>query len=177
MSWYPDSVMEMLVLDPRGVEGFPLKLMITAVVLAITVPMMFGALRTYDRARVEQDLQAEIDEFVSTAQLVYLSGPGNSAVVEFGAPKGAFTALDYVRFGDAPGGQMASVIRYKIGGSTETLTVIQSPNVPMMSPANETLEIMSGNCRIIVQCLNAQADLNGDGLLPDNYVMVSLSGI
>lgn len=163
--------------DTGAVEGLPMKLIITAVVLAITVPMMFGALRTYDRSRVEQELGAEIDSFVSTIQLIYSSGPGNSAVQEFRAAKGAFTSIDYVRFGDMLGGNYSSVIRYRIGSMQEVPMVVRSPNVPMMSPDNSTFEVMSGTYQIIAECMCSQSDLNGDGLSPDNYVQLSMSGV
>lgn len=161
----------------RAVEGLPLKLIITAIVLAITIPLMFGALKTYDKSKVEQELSAEIDEFISGVQLIYSSGPGNSAVLEFRAAKGTFTGLDYVIFGDEPGGDYSSVIRYRISGIQEVPTVIQSPNVPMMSSSNSTFEIMAGNYEIIAECLTSQSDLNGDGFVPDNFIQLSLSGV
>ena len=161
--------------DTRAVEGLPLKLIITAIVLAITIPLMFGALKTYDKSKVEQELNSEIDRFISAVQLIYSSGPGNSAVLEFRAAKGTFTGLDYIKFGDEPGGDYSSVIRYRISGMQETPTVIQSPNVPMMCSSNLTFEIMPGTYEIIAECLTSQSDLNGDGLSPDNYIRLMLN--
>ena len=169
--------MNQLLTDTRAVEGLPLKLIITAIVLAITIPLMFGALKTYDKSKVEQELSSEIDEFISAVQLIYSSGPGNSAALEFRAAKGTFTGLDYVKFGDEPGGDYSSVIWYRISGMSEVPKVIQSPNVPMMSSSNLTFEIMAGNYEIIAECLTSQSDLNDDGLAPDNYVQLSLSGV
>ncbi|MCK5024341.1 MAG: hypothetical protein KAR56_01855 [Thermoplasmata archaeon] len=166
--------MNQFLTDTRAVEGLPLKLIITAIVLAITIPMMFGALRTYDRSKVEQEIKSEIDRFISMAQLVYSSGSGNSAVLEFRAAKSTFTGIDYVRFGDVPDGNYSSVVRYRISGMPEVPTVILSPNVPLMSSGNSTFEIMSGNYQIIAECLTTLSDLNGDGLAPDNYVQLSL---
>ena len=166
--------MKQLHADIRAVEGLPLKLIITAIVLAITIPMMFGALRAYDRSKVELELSAEIDRFVSGVQLVYSSGPGNSMMLDFSAAKGTFTNLDYVRFGDVPGGNYSSVIRYRISGMQEVLAVIQSPNVPMMSSDNSVLEIMPGDYHIMAECVVSQQDLNGDGLGPDNYICLTL---
>ncbi len=169
--------MNQLFADTRAVEGLPLKLIITAIVLAITIPLMFGALKTYDKSKVEQEISAEIDRFISTVQLVYSSGPGNSAVLEFRAAKGTFTGLDYVKFGDEPGSNYSSVIRYKISGMQEVPAVIRSPNVPMMSTGNSTFEIMGGDYSIIAECMTSQSDLNDDGLAPDNYIQLSLSGV
>jgi len=166
--------MNQLNIDTRAVEGLPLQLIITAIVLAITILMMFGALKTYDKSKVEQEINTEIDDFASAVQLIYSSGPGNSMVLEFRAVKGTFTGLDYIRFGDEPGSNYSSVIRYRISGMQEVPRVIKSPNVPMMSLENLTFEIMPGNYQIIAECITSQSDLNGDGLAPDNYVRLSL---
>lgn len=166
--------MSQLPRDTRAVEGLPLKLIVTAIVLAITIPLMFGALKTYDKSKVELELNSEIDGFISAVQLIYSSGPGNSAILEFRAARGSFTGLDYVKFGDQPGGNYSSVIQYKINGMQEVLRVIQLPNVPMMSSSNLTFEIMAGNYEIIAECLTCQSDINDDGLAPDNYIQLSL---
>ena len=168
-------MMRILRNNHASVEGLPLQLIITAVVLAITIPLMFGALRTYDKSKVENETRSEISEFISTVQLVYVSGPGNRAVVEFHAPNGAFTGIDYLKFGDAPGGNNSSVIRYKISGMQEVPTVLKSPNVPMMSVEDNEFTLMPGQYEIIVECLTHDCDLNGDGLAPDNFIQLSLS--
>ncbi len=158
-----------------SVEGLPLQLIITAVVLAITIPLMFGALQTYDKSKVENEIRSEIDEFISTVQLVYVSGPGNRAVIEFHVSNGAFTGIDYLKFGDEPGGNNYSVIRYRINGMQEVSTVLKSPNVPMISVEGNELTLMPGQYEIIVECLTHETDLNGDGLAPDNFIQLSLS--
>ena len=160
-----------------SVEGLPLQLIIVAVVLAITVPLMFGALRTYDKSKVENELHSEINEFISAAQLVFVSGPGNRMMVKFHAADGAFTSLDYVKFGDGPGSNYSSVIRYKIGGMQEVPVVLKNPNVPMMSIEDNEFILMPGQYEIIVECFASEIDLNDDGLAPDNYVLLSLSAV
>jgi hypothetical protein len=160
--------------DSEAVEGMPLRLIITMVVLAITIPLIFGSLRAYDRARTEQQLASEIDEFTIMAQLVYISGPGNSAVIEFNCPSGSFTTVESVKFGDVPGGNFSSVIRYTVRGSPEVNMVVKSPNMPMMSADDCTFEIPSGNYEILVECESGSLDLNGDGY-SDTFVRLSLA--
>ena len=140
--------------DYGAVEGMPLTLLITLVVLAITVPLIFGSLRTYDRARVEASLISEIDHFTSVVQLIYMSGPGNSAVIDFAAVPGSMTGVDYVAFGDESGGVMASVIRYRIQNRPENIVLISSPNVPMLSRDGMEFNISSGSHRIRAECFS-----------------------
>ncbi|MDO9537287.1 MAG: hypothetical protein Q7J68_03100 [Thermoplasmata archaeon] len=158
-----------------GVDGLPMTLVITMIVLAITVPLVFGSLRIYDRSRTETNLQAEIDSFISMVQMVYTSGPGNSVQINFNAANGGLTTIDSVMFGDVPGGAMASVIRYTIQGRQEAMVLIESPNVPMLSMDNSTFLISSGSYTIIVECESGQYDLNGDGFYSDTYVCLSLA--
>ena len=160
-----------------SVEGLPLQLIITAVVLAITIPLMFGALHTYDKSKVENEIRSEISEIIATIQMIYVSGPGNRAIVEFNANNGAFTSIDNVKFGDEPGGNYSSVIRYTINGMQEVPTVLKSPNVPMISIDGSAFILMSGQYEIIVECLTHESDLNDDGLAPDNFIQLSLSAV
>ena len=158
----------------KAIEGLPLTMIVVMVVLAITVPLIIGSLRAYDRGRVEQEIASEIDRFISLVQLVYTSGPGNSAIIEFNAASGSMAHIDYVIFGDDLGGNMASVIRYTIQGRAEVMTILESPNVPMMSSDNSTFQISSGNYRILAECVSSSFDLNGDGLYADTYVRLDL---
>ncbi|MFO7618905.1 MAG: hypothetical protein R6W91_04545 [Thermoplasmata archaeon] len=137
-----------------AMEGVPLTLLITMVVLAITVPLIFGSLRAYDRARVETTLMSEIDSFISAVQLIYTSGPGNSAVIDFNAAPGSMTGIDYLAFGDEPGGGMASTIRYKVQSRPESMVPVSSPNVPMMSSGGIEFKIASGNHQIRAECIS-----------------------
>jgi hypothetical protein len=159
----------------KAIEGLPLTMIVVMVVLAITIPLIIGSLRAYDRGRVEQEMASEIDRFISMVQLVYMSGPGNSVVIEFNAASGSMTSIDYVKFGDDPGGNMASVIRYTVQGRAEVMALLESPNVPMMSSDNTTFQISSGDYRILAECVSGNIDLNGDGFSADTYVLLSLA--
>ncbi len=135
-----------------GVEGLPLTLLVTMVVLAITIPLVFSSLRAYDRGRVEALVISEIDDFISSVQSIYISGPGNSVLVDFDLSAGAMTGIDYVMFGDSPGGNLSSVIRYKLNDAPEKLLAIVSPNVPMTSNESAALVIMPGANSIKAEC-------------------------
>ncbi|MBA3046513.1 MAG: hypothetical protein KKH41_08255 [Candidatus Thermoplasmatota archaeon] len=139
--------------DESAVEGLPMTLIISMVILAITVPLIFGSLRAYDRGRVEAELTTEIDNFISMAQLVYTSGPGNSAVVEFNAVGGSMTQIDYIHFGDEIGGELASTIRYRLQGQQEKIYAITSPNVPMLSAEYTAFQLSSGTHIVLVECI------------------------
>lgn len=157
----------------NAIEGLPLTMIVVMVVLAITIPLIIGSLRAYDRGRVEQEIASEIGRFISMVQLVYTSGPGNSVVIDFNAPSGSMTHIDCVKFGDEPGGNMSSVIRYMIHGRAEVMVLLESPNVPMISQNNTAFHISSGGYRIMAECISGNLDLNDDGLSSDTYVRLT----
>lgn len=157
-----------------GIEGVPLKLMIVAIILAITVPLIFSSLRAYDFSRVEQELIAELDEFVATVRMIYTSGPGNSALIMFDVPEGSFAKVECVRMGDALGGTMSSVVGHQLRGRQEVLRLIENPNVPLTSSDNDTLELLMGHHEIRAECELSSIDLNDDGIFPDAYVRLTI---
>jgi hypothetical protein len=158
----------------KAIEGLPLTMIVVMVVLAITIPLIIGSLRAYDRGRVEQGLASEIDSFISMVQLVYTSGPGNSVLIDFNAASGSMARIDSVIFGDGPGGSMASVIRYTIQDRQEVMTLLEAPNVPMMSSGNTSFQISSGSFRIMAECVSGNIDLNGDGISNDTFIRLGL---
>jgi len=160
--------------NDRGVEGLPLRLIIVMVILAITIPATLGSFRAYDRNRVETSLLSEIDVVTSAVKTVYTSGPGNSATIKFNPASGSMTGVESIIFGDVPGGDMVSAIRYKIQGRAERIVPVVSPNVPMSGANGAPLRLTSGNYIIKAECINSGTDLNADGLGPDIYVCLSI---
>ncbi len=161
--------------DTGSVEGLPLQLIITAIVLAITVPMMFGALRTYDITRTATEMDKLVEDIASRAQLVFVSGPGNSILLEISVPTPSFGNIEYLRLGDNPGGNFSSTIRYRMSSGGEVIHVIESPNVPVVSPSETFLDIMPGKYELMLKCITWPGDLNNDGLSPDTVVQASVS--
>jgi hypothetical protein len=160
--------------DTDAVEGLPLRLIIAMVILAITVPATLGSFRAYDRNRVETCLLSEIDALSSAVKTVYISGPGNSAAIEFNPVSGSMTDVESVTFGDIPGGDMASAIRYRLQGRAECIVPVVSPNVPMSGADGAPLRLTSGNYVIMAECMNSGTDLNADGYGPDAFVCLSI---
>ena len=161
-------------ISSAGIEGLPLTLIITMIVLAITLPMIFGSLRAYDRARVETALESEINRFISAVQTVYIAGPGNSAAIDFHALDGSMTGIESVSFGDVPNGSFASSVRYTLQGRAERAIPISQPSAPMVTDEDTALKIGAGNYKIQAECITSPADLNGDGRITDSCVRLRL---
>jgi hypothetical protein len=162
------------VLGDGAVEGLPMSLAVTMIVLAITVPLILGGFRAYDRSRVEAELESEIGSAMAVIQMLYASGPGNSAMLEFSAAAGAFSSVEGVTFGDSPRSALSTTVRYSLAGRAEVVLPTGPPAVPMMTAAGTGLSLGGGSHRIFAECLATGEDLNGDSLVPDAYVSLSL---
>ena len=92
--------------------------------------------------------------------------------MEFDVPSGPFSDVEYVLVGDMPGGNFTSTVRYRISGAQETILAIKNPNVRVTSSSNASLELVPGDYDLSIMCMESNADLDGDGLVPDTIVVV-----
>ena len=113
-----------------GVEGIPFKMIIIAVVLAITLPVSFDRFNHWDADRTETDLKIEIQGLISRVKLAYLSGEGNTDNVEVNFRSGMMTRIESVTLGSGPDG-IWSGISYNISGRQEQTLLVQDPEIPM----------------------------------------------
>ena len=81
--------------DRRGVEGIPLRLLVTAAVLALTLPPVAQGLLAHDQNRTEDRLRGEIVRVLTLAGRLALAGGGRAHLTaDFRG--GAFTAVDTI---------------------------------------------------------------------------------
>jgi hypothetical protein len=133
--------------DRRAVEGIPLKLIIVAVILAITVPAAWYLFGIYDAAQTEERLKSELGRLEVSAKEVYagVSGrfsggiwiPGSSMRTEVDFRGGVFATIEYVKIGGKLGAADCSYtkIHYKLSSQPDAVLVIEDPNVPITSKA------------------------------------------
>ena len=160
-------------MDERGVEGIPLKLIIVMVILAITIPVTWKGLESYDRSQTENNLRSEI-EFLSThIKQIYLNGIGNAQDVEVDFKDGMMTKIEWVKLGDSIEG-IWSAIRYKLSHKSDDLFLIKNPNIPVGNVSQGEigpLSLGAGRQTIHLECREG-FDFDDDGT-EDMYVEVS----
>jgi hypothetical protein len=116
--------------DEAGVEGIPLKLIIVMVIVAITIPVAWKGLESYDRSQTETNLVMEIDFLAANIKQVYLSGMGNARNVDVDFSSGFVTSVERIEIGDSGDG-VWSCIRYKLGHKNPQFVLIKNPNIPV----------------------------------------------
>ena len=78
-------------------------------------------------------------QLMIVAVVAGLTAPGVYAGLD-----GLFTSIEYVAIGDRPGGPLANVVRYRIGGQGERVVLVDRPAVALVGPDNRTLALGAG---------------------------------
>jgi hypothetical protein len=154
------------------VEGIPLKLIIIVVILAITIPITFKGLESYDRTQTERNLRSELEFLSTTIKQVYLNGMGNAVDVEVDLADGMMTKIENVQIGDTLDGIYSS-IRYKLNYKSTEFMVIKNPNIPVGRYSESEfgpLILGSGKHTIHLECKQG-IDFDDDGA-EDMYIEV-----
>lgn len=161
--------------DGRALEGLPLKLVIVAVILGISVPLVWSYLSVLDRQQTENGLRSQLDFFVTRVKQVYGGGPGNSANLELDLSDGPFTDVHGVYIGGNCTLRLLDCtrIRYTVGDGPEVVIMIRDPPVPMTARDGEELGLSDGEHTVRVQVQESAADLDGDGRTGDYVVVVN----
>jgi hypothetical protein len=159
--------------DKKGVEGIPLKLIIVLLIMAITIPITWRGLETYDRAQTENNLRSELEFLSTNIKQVYLSGVGNAKEVEVDFDNGIMTKIDWIEIGDSVSG-LWSTIRYKLGFKGREFIIIKDPNVPLGNLSDGDigpLILGAGKQKIRLECREG-LDFDDDGT-GDMYIEVT----
>ena len=137
--------------DSFAVEGLPLKLIITALVLSITIPASVNALQAYDRMQAQENVRSEVEHLALAARQVYLGGTGSQRAIQFNPDGGMFYKLDWISIGDAPGGQNESAIFYCFGDSSTRAILISNPQVPLRGEDGDAVHLGPGRHSLVLQ--------------------------
>lgn len=159
--------------DDFGVEGIPLQLIIVMVIMAITVPVAWRGLESYDRSQTENDLISEIDFLAANIKQVYLNGMGNARDVDVDFSNGMMARVERIEIGDSEDGVWSS-IRYKLSHKGSEFILIKNPNIPMGNVSQDDigpLVVGPGRHTIHLETRNG-IDFDSDGL-EDLFVEVS----
>ena len=74
--------------DRGGIMSLPVKLMITMMIIALSVPLLTGALDQNQEDMAGAEMAQEVERFKNAAYLAHFSGNGCSRTVELDVPAG-----------------------------------------------------------------------------------------
>ncbi len=155
----------------EGVVDMPMRLMIIAAILVITVPIVLGIVHYYAAVSSEDQLINGVNYLKKQIQLVFSQGANASMVVRVSFPFGT----EFVKIGGPLDQDSSHLIRYKMRNGVERYTVVNYGNIGIrMSHGGKTLTVVGGTYDFILTKTKAPIDLDGDGIANDYYIEISL---
>lgn len=130
-----------------SLEGFPLYLLIVAIIASITIATVWGLAIPWSKQQTENDLKNEIEHVISTAKNVYNGGVNSSQGVSVEFRNGLFVSIEYIKFGEALSKIESQWIKYKLGGESEKNIIIDEKSGIRMTNSNKNgaLQVGSGS--------------------------------
>ncbi|MFA6803905.1 MAG: hypothetical protein WCR24_05380 [Candidatus Methanomethylophilaceae archaeon] len=74
--------------DRKGILDLPLKLMVTMIILALSVPLIVEAVDNNEMDMMDFEMEQEVVKFKNAVSAVHYSGEGSSRTVELDIPPG-----------------------------------------------------------------------------------------
>lgn len=120
-----------------GVQGEPLRLLVATIVVGLMAPAVFSGLVAFEAQQASVGALVASDGVLRAAHALYLYG-GGVRDIRVQLPHGVASRVEYVQFGDEPGGSLATTVRIKVTGQPETI-LLADPPVPMTAGAGALL--------------------------------------
>jgi len=112
--------------DRDGLESFPLKLMIVAIVATMSVVPASQALEGFRNRDFVARAELELESVISAAQTLMIEGPGSVRTLHLDFRGDGSLAFDRLSIGDTRGGpNMSSVVLRMIGGGVMARTATE----------------------------------------------------
>ncbi len=131
--------------DQRALESFPLRLMIVAVVAAMSVAPAAEALESIQDRDFLSRAGLMMDKIVYAAQMLVMQGPGASRTVELDLSSGGGLSAIRVTIGDTPGGPYGNAVVLELSTGAKLVRLALDPPAYMTSAFGQGLDVES--CR------------------------------
>ena len=151
-----------MIMDKKGIEGLPLKLLVTSIVMAIVIPIGWGAFSYYDLQTLTTKVETSMAGLVDLIETLSRN-QGNRRSYVLDLEDGSISDVDYARLGGPIGSGWDQLINYSIEGK---LTRIALEGYRVSTIDNSTLKLSSGKIT-----LGLESKLAWDGSI---YVEVNV---
>lgn len=129
--------------DARAVEALPMRLLVVAVVAAMSVVPAAQALETLNDRDFLARAELAADKVVAAAQMLSMQGPGASKVLELDLSSDGGLRISVMTVGDALGGPRASAVVLELSSGARIVRSAEDPPVSMTTDQGSGLEVRS----------------------------------
>lgn len=145
--------------DEGALEALPLRLMIVAVVAAMSIAPAAEALEVLQDRDFVSRARLAMDRVVHTAQMLSMQGPGAARTVDMDlSSEGSLRALGLV-VGDRPGGAYANAVVLELSSGGRLISLATDPAVDMCSVCLQGLQVDSERFSLRMEVRQAGGDL------------------
>lgn len=137
--------------DRDALESLPLRLLIVAVVAAMSVVPAAEALEAMEDREFVSRAGIAMDKLAITAQALSMQGPGASRTVEVDMSSAGSLKAVRLTVGDEPDGPCAGALVLDLSSGAKIIRLVQDPPVTMTSPAG--LGLVVGSDRFSLRML------------------------
>ncbi|MCU0860914.1 MAG: hypothetical protein MUE65_01180 [Methanomassiliicoccales archaeon] len=142
-------------LDNQGLEGLPLKLLITSLVIALSIPAMNGAVCYLSYSKDLSIALGIAEDIRGAATSAFIGGPGNVRNVEIDLPAGCPASI---MVGAAPEDPFGQLIEVMWKGEVAATVELCDPCFRIVTSQGVRLEI-GGSTALRLACLDLGDEL------------------
>ena len=138
--------------DDSALESMPLRLMIVAVVVSMSVIPASEALETLRNGDFIRRAETQLDVIISTAEVLAIEGPGGTRTIELDFSSEGSLRFQSMVIGDYDDGPNASAVVLRLSNGGTIVRSADDPMVTMSSGGPAGLFIASSSCRLRLSC-------------------------
>ncbi len=127
--------------DRNGIEGLPLRLMVVALLISLTLPVALGTLQGFqEQAQVRAGMRIARD-IGSAATSAYMGGEGNVRIIKLDWPEGQQATALRLRLAGPVGSLLSTRLDVIVNGEVSAQHFLSDPLVHLVSEDQERLEV------------------------------------
>lgn len=142
--------------DESALESIPLRLMIVAVVVSMSVIPASEALESLRDGDFVRRAEAQLDLIVSTVEVLAIEGPGGMRTIELDFRSEGSLRFESLIIGDSEDGPNVSAVVLRLSNGGTIVRTADSPPVAIGSGPGSGLMIASSSC-----CLRLSCEMSG----------------
>jgi hypothetical protein len=139
--------------DRRALEGMPLKLLITSLVISLTAPVVAGSLDSFDRSTARSSLIVEGSQLGRAIEEVMSSGEGNRRIVDVNVLSGEAKWPMRLEIGGPLDDPSSLTIRCTNGDLSFHNIVLHDPPARCCGTNGQAVVLEVGQYKLSIECI------------------------
>lgn len=139
--------------DTGGLESLPLKLIVVAVVAAMSIVPAADALNALKDRDFLRRAETQLEDLVWTAEVVSLEGPGSSRTVALDFSGEGRLRFERLTLGDHRDGANCTAARLTLSTGASVVRTAELPSAPMCGPDGGAVVLSSPSATIVLRCV------------------------